>query len=100
MTDFGEQEKIVGYFTTHSGSIVIADGVHADSFSGSANQRVVLDLGKEEACKIPVYAAKQNEHRFLLIPIDAAVLLPDNQKDTVKIEDPVDVPPDEDEASK
>lgn len=98
MTDFTEKETIIGHFITLSGSIVIADGIHADSLPGSADQRVVLDLGKEN-CKIPVIAARQHNHNFLLIPIDAAIALPEHRAETVDIEDPVDVPNDSDKAS-
>ena len=98
MDDFSENERTVGHFVTLSGSIVIADGIHADSLPGGADQRVVLDLGKEN-CKIPVIAARQHGHNFLLIPVDAAIALPERLEETVEIEDPVTVPKDTDKAS-
>lgn len=98
MPEFTEKEQTIGHFITLSGSIVIADGIHADSLPGRADQRVVLDLGKEK-CKIPVIATQQHGHRFLLIPVDAAIALPERLTETVEIEDPVTVPDDDDKAS-
>lgn len=96
MSEFNKEEHIVGHFVTISGSIVIADGIHADSLPGSPSQRVILDLGKENT-RIPVIVTQQHGHKFLLIPVDAAVALPASQVETVIIEDPIELPAEEPE---
>jgi hypothetical protein len=91
MANFKEKEQTVGYVTLLSGSIVIADGIHAEDLSCAASQRVVLDLGKENV-RIPVIAAKQQGQRFLLIPIDAATRIDSPNIENVDTEDRVDIP--------
>jgi hypothetical protein len=87
---FTEEETIVGYVDTDSGSLLIADGVWETSLVGvSDRNRLVIDVERDNI-RIPIIATKQNGRRFLLIPIDAANPIQSNDKDKVDVRDPAE----------
>jgi len=67
-----KKESIVGYITLNTGTLLLTDGVWVDNIKVSQEEKLAIDLGTDRI-KIPVIATKQNNRRFLLIPLDAAV---------------------------
>ncbi len=88
---FTEAQNVVGYIETHSGSIVMADGIVESDIALSPKAIVSLDL-KLDRKRIPVVATIQGGRRYLLIPLDLAEDIPNPSPDTVDTEDPVEVP--------
>jgi hypothetical protein len=84
---FTEKETIVGYVETDSGSLLITDGIWEDRINLNPRNKVAIDLGVDRV-RVPVIATKQNDRRFLLIPLDQAEALRDNMDDKVEVEEP------------
>ena len=84
---FTEEETIVGHIETDSGSLLITDGVWENIINVSPRNKVMVDLGVDRI-RLPVIATKQNDRRFLLIPIDLAEPLGEHIDDTVPVEEP------------
>lgn len=89
--EFTPHEKLVGHIITVSGSLLLADGAIQTALKLSQRDIVHLDVDKEQT-KIPVYAVNQNGKRFLIVAIDDALPMEYNPQETVRIEDPADVP--------
>lgn len=88
---FTNKEEVVGFIETHSGSVVLVDGIVEPDINLSPRSYVSLDLHLDKK-RIPVVAVKQNGRRFLLLPLDAAGPIQNNTNDKVDTEDPVEVP--------
>ncbi len=93
---FTETEKLIGNITKVSGSVLLVDGAAQSDIRLSKAESVCLDVDKEQS-KLPVYAVKQNNHRFLLIAIDDAIPIEYRTREQIDISEPVDLPPEEPE---
>ena len=101
MTEKTEQEStLVGHVTIFSGSMILADGIVADSLSLPEDQRVLLDLERPHgAVRYPIIATTQGSDRFLVIPLDRAEPILPAAGETVQVNDPVKVDPEEVEST-
>jgi len=88
---FTEKEKVIGYIETDSGSLLITDGIWDNIINASPRNKVTVDLGVDRV-RLPVIATKQNDRRFLLIPIDEGEIISEDDSDTVTVDEPVDEP--------
>ena len=93
--DFGAKEKVVGHVNIPSGSLLLADGVFENDLPLNTNHSLTVDL-KLDNVRVPVYATMQNGRRFLLIPIDAAQPIED-ENENVEVEDRVEMEKEESE---
>ncbi len=91
---FKESETVIGYIETDSGSLLITDGIWDSIVNVNPRNRVHVDLGVDRI-RLPVIATKQNDRRFLLIPIDQAEPLADSSTDKVNVEEPSATPEEE-----
>jgi hypothetical protein len=89
--EFTEEEQIVGYVETHSGSLLIADGIVESEIRISSKSIVSLDLGMDKK-RLPIVATRQGGRRYLLIPLEAAEPLENASGDTVTTENPAEIP--------
>lgn len=89
------KEKVIGYVSTDSGSIIVADGIVEGDINTPLDRRVSIDLHAENT-RFPLVATKQNGRRFLLIPVDAGEAIPsakgEASKDQVTMLDEIPVP--------
>lgn len=86
---FTEKEKVIGYIETDSGSLLITDGIWDNIINASPRNKVTVDLGVDRV-RLPVIATKQNDRRFLLIPIDEGEIISEDDSDTVTVDEPVE----------
>jgi len=89
--EFTEEQEVVGYVTTDTGGILIADSVVESDIAIPSKNVVSLDLQMDKR-RIPIVATRQGDQRFLLIPLEQAVPITSPQKETVDTEDPVEIP--------
>lgn len=93
---FTEKETIVGYVESDSGSLLIADGIWEINLREiSRRNKIVIDIERDKV-RIPIIATRQNNRRFLLIPIDSAELINHAVTDKVDVDDQVILPEVED----
>ena len=95
--EFTEQEEVVGYVETHSGSLILADGIVESEIRLSHKSMVSLDLGMDKK-RLPVIATRQGGRRFLLIPLEAATPIEEIADDKVDTENQIEIPEKKEEA--
>ena len=86
--DFTTEQKVIGYVSTHSGSVAILDGIVEAEIKFAPNTYVAVDVALEKK-RIPVIATIQSGRRYLLLPLDAAESIPGAGIEKVMTEDPV-----------
>ena len=93
---FTEKERVIGHVELDSGSLMITDGIWETSLGIAEKNRVVVDLNMDKV-RLPIIATRQGNQRFLLIPIDLAEPVSVSLDQTVSVEDPVTLPPKEED---
>ncbi len=88
--DFTTEQKVIGYVNTHSGSVVVIDGVIESEIRFAPNSYVAVDVNLDKK-RIPVIATVQGGRRYLLLPLDAAEAIPGIGMERVETEGQVDV---------
>ena len=87
---FTDQEQTIGHIETHTGSIIIAEGLLESELNLRSQDFVNLDL-KLDHKRVPIIATKQGGRRYLLIPLDAATPIANNSKEIVTVEGQVEM---------
>lgn len=70
---FPDKEAVIGHIETNSGGILLTDGGWEDDLPLTTQESLALDLNIESSAKIPVFAFRKNNKRFLVLAIDDAV---------------------------
>ena len=83
---FTEEEQLLGYVETDSGTVLLADGLWSYALPPTNQQTLVLDT-EIERVRFPVYAVIRGNQRFLLISLDSNAI-PSN---TASVNDFVDI---------
>lgn len=88
---FSETEKLIGYITTATGSLLLIDGAFQTAVKAANRDIVCLDVEKEQS-RIPVFTVMQNNKRFILVSIDDAVPADYPTSERVEAISPADLP--------
>ena len=86
--EFTETEKILGYVNIPSGSLLLVDGAFESDLPVNKQHCLTLDLNAEYV-SLPIIAIQQHGKRFILIPLDAAKPITD-EDEYVTTEDQLD----------
>jgi len=88
--EFTDGQAVIGYVTTHSGSIAILDGIIESELKQPPDNFVAVDVNLDKK-RIPVIATKQGGRRYLLLALDAAEEIPSMRINTVDTEERVEM---------
>ena len=89
--EFTEKEVTLGYVQTHSGSLIIADGIIESEINLNPLSYISVDLNMDNKA-IPIVATRQGGRRYLLIPLENAITMEKESGETVTTEDPAMIP--------
>lgn len=90
--EFTTEQKVIGYVSTHSGSIALLDGIIESEIKFAPGSYVAVDVNLDKK-RIPVIATIQGGRRYLLLPLDAAEAIPAMGLEKVDTEGQVEVKP-------
>lgn len=85
---FKESETLIGHVILNTGTLLLTDGVWSDNLHINTEEKLAIDLNLDKV-KVPVIAVRQNEQRYLLIPIDQGIPLDTPTTESVEV---VDIP--------
>ena len=66
---FNDKETTIGHIETSSGGILMTDGGWEEDLPRTTQQTVALDVGLVPS-RIPVFAVRRNNKRFLILSLD------------------------------
>lgn len=85
------EEYVIGQIAMHTGNLFIVDDVAATYVPAGTNC-VSLDVGSDAGTKlVPIVATRQGGKRYVLIPLDDAIEIPEEHTETVPMETDSDV---------
>ena len=85
---FTEEQQVIGYINTHSGSVALLDGIVESELRFPPDSYVAIDVNLDKR-RIPVIATIQGGRRYLLLPLDAAEPIPAIGLEKVEVEDTI-----------